>query len=163
MKLIKFFLGAAFVVSVQVNAASFNLDGKIIESDTVEEIVDCGSYKVRLKSEQFPYKYEMEIPEEYKIEGFYGSSAIVEKSAFIFPGGTRVLSPSEIKSLKSLYPLDRTYLPTSAVCKGSTLIVSYWSGGNCKECEAFLQFEVVDGKPTNAKKVHYGQVQVLKN
>lgn len=162
MKLLKLFLGGVLFMSVKANAFSFNLDGEIIESDISEKIVDCGSYEIHLKNEHFPYKYEMQIPSTYQIEGFFGSFAIIEMSAVIHPVDTRILTPNELKNIQSLYPSDRVYLPASAVCKESIFIMSYWSGGNCKECEAFVQFEVIDGKPTNAQKVNYGDFNALK-
>ena len=152
-----------FAASLQSHASSFVLDGGIIETNISEQIVECGSYQVLLRNEQFPYKYETNIPKKYDIKGFYGSSSIVNKSAFILPSGAKVPKPNEISELKNSYPIDRTYLPGSAVCKDNTLIVSYWSGGNCKECEAFIQFEISNGKPKNAQKVNYGDVEALKN
>jgi hypothetical protein len=149
-------------VPLYLNAASFNLNGEDIKSSVTEKIVECDSYKVKIVNEQFPYKYEMEIPQEFQIEGFYGSSVIVNKAAFILPSGTRIPNPNDIENLKETYPTKRTYLAGSAVCKGDTLIISYWSGGNCKECEAFVQFKVIDGQPTRAEKVDYSHVRALK-
>lgn len=150
-----------FFINTEVFSESFTLNGKVIESIVSEKIIDCGKYKILLKKENFPFKYEMEIPKHYQIKGFYGSAVYIDKSAFIMPSNSDIPRPNEIAELKELYPDDRTYLPGSAVCRGNTLIVSYWSGGNCKNCEAFVQFDISNGNLRNARQVSYKDVKLL--
>ena len=147
--------------SFEIQAASFNLNGEIIESEITKKTTECDSYQVVLENEYFPYKHELKIPKEFRIKNFHGSSAIVNKSAFILPGKIAIPRPSQIEGIEGQYPRNRTYLPNSVVCKGDILIVSYWSGGNCKECEAFLQFKILNGVPTNPQTVDYDHFKEL--
>ncbi len=144
-----------------VSAAEFVFNGELIRSINSEETYDCGSYKVILKKEKFPLKYEMNVPQELKIKGFYGSRAIVRQEAILIPGNTIIPMPQNILELKSQYPSDRTYLPTKATCSGQKLIISYWSGGNCKDCETFVLFDVVNNIPQNPQRSDYSHVKTL--
>ena len=148
--------------SLPICAADFSYKGNTVTSQVSETIVECNAYQVLIKKEHFPYKYEMVVPKAFHIKEFFGSAATIRKEAFILPNTTIIPQPNEISTIKGKYPRNRTYLPSSAVCKGNTLIVSYWSGGNCKECEAFVQFEIVGGMLTKPQKVDYSHVKDLK-
>ena len=162
MRISKILLGVIFSIPLYLNAASFSLNGKVINSIVNERFVECGSYQIQLVNEHFPYKHEMEVPKQFRIDGFYGSAATVNKSAYFIPGKIKIPNPSEIANLKESYPTNRTYLPASAVCRDNILIVSYWSGGNCRDCEAFVQFKIVDNQLTRPEKVNYSHVKAMK-
>ncbi len=144
-----------------VSAAEFTLNGELIRSINSKETFDCGSYKIILKQDTFPLKYEMNVPHELKTIGFYGSNVIVRREAILIPGNTIIPMPQDIPELKSQYPSDRIYLPTQATCSGQKVIISYWSGGNKKDSEAFVIFDVSNNILQNPQKVDYSYVSAL--
>lgn len=157
------YLIAVVSVIVQTSAysASFTIKDEVVTSSKSIETIDCGTYKVDLTHETFPFKYEDNIPNEFMIKGFYGSPTTIAKQAIIQPAGIIVPNPNDIADLKSLYPEGRTYLAGSAACSGTLLIVSYWSGGNCSQCEAFISFEYSGLKLSNPKKVTYREFKAV--
>ncbi len=150
-------------LSIGVGAESFTVDGTIVESVNTIKTFECEGFQVSISEDKFPIKHEMSVPQKYRIKGFFGSYSIISKSAKLLPYNLSIPAPQDIKELSPLYPKGRTFLPTSAACKGSTLIISYWSGGNCKECEAFVKFEVENGFLKSAQKANYGDVRALGN
>lgn len=159
---LKIFLVALGLVFQTIsNAASFNHQGEDIASSIAIKTIDCGKYKVEVVHESFPFKYENYVPEEFFIKGFYGSVTTVSKQAIIRPEGIVVPNANDIDEIQGSYPENRTYLAGSAACKGSQLIISYWSGGNCSQCEAYVSFEVYGSKLINPKKVTYREFQAL--
>ena len=151
----------SFVVQVSAHSASFTAKGEIVTSSISVKTVDCGTYEIDLQHESFPFKFENYVPSKFKVQGFYGSSTTVSKQAIIQPIGYVLPSPNDIEELKNIYPEGRTYLASSAVCHGSKIIVSYWSGGNCSQCEAFVSFEFSGSKLSNPKKVSYHEFKSL--
>ena len=143
-------------------ANSLEFEGEIIHSEVTEKLFDCGSYQVRLETDKFPFKYERNIPEKFRLNGFMGSPAIVRKEAYLLPKSTLIPRPDQLKKMKAQLVQGRTYLPTAVACKDDTFIVSYWSGGNCAQCEVFVQFSAKDGVPSNPQKVNYGRVKAFK-
>lgn len=162
MKILYFLPLLATLFSGITFAASFVLNGTPVNSKIIEKSVECGEFKVILRSEGFPFKYEGKIPIKFRIKGFYGPDNIVNKEAMLLPSKVAIPSPNSIKELQSLYPENRTYLPTSAVCKGNVLIISYWSGGSCSGCEIAVKFEMSNGIPTNPMRVGYSEAKALK-
>lgn len=161
MRLSKILFGFIYCFSVHLNAASFKLNGETIQSSITEKIIQCEDYKVKLINDHFPYKREVDVPDEFRISGYYGSASTVNKAAYILPSGLKVPTPNNIETLKGQFPSNRTYLPNAAVCQGSTLIISYGSGGNCKACEAFIQFTVTAGQTFDPIKVGYLRAKAL--
>jgi hypothetical protein len=153
----------SLVFPVFVYSESFFHDGETVTSSTSVKTIDCGKYTVDLSHETFPFKYENIIPSEFQIKGFYGSPTTIAKQAIIQPVGIIVPNANDIAELKALFPEGRTYLPGSVACSGKQLVVSYWSGGNCSECEAFVSFEVSGQKLQNPKKVNYSDFKTLSN
>jgi hypothetical protein len=147
----------SLVVQTSAYSAKFTIKGEVVASSTSVKTINCGTYKVDLIHENFPFKYENYIPNEFMIEGFYGSPTTIAKQAIVQPAGIVVPNPNDVVELKSLYPQDRTYLAGSAACSGTLIIVSYWSGGNCSQCEAFVSFEYSGSKLSNPKKVTYSE------
>lgn len=152
-----------FLVTHSVIAAEFFLSGKAISSKVDEKIIACDGYSISLISESFPMEYELSVPEEYRIEGFNGSRAYIRREAFIEPFGIKVPKPQEIDSLKNFYKAGLTYLPTNAVCRDNEMIISYWSGGNCSHCEAFIHFTLENKKLISPVKVSYRDVKAMRN
>jgi len=136
-------------------SASFTTEDEVVTSSISVKTIDCGNYKVDLNHETFPFKYENDIPREFMIKGFYGSPTTIAKQAIIQPAGIVVPNPNDLIELKSLYPEGRTYLAGSAACNGNQLFVSYWSGGNCSQCEAFVSFTYSDSELSSPKKLTY--------
>lgn len=149
------------VISASVYSASFTHKGEVVTSSVSSKIIDCGTYKVNLSHETFPFKYENYIPSKYRIKGFYGSVTTINKKAVILPSGVIVPNPNDLMELKALYPEGRTYLAGSAVCSANKLIVSYWSGGNCYQCDAFVSFDVSGSKLLNPKKATYNDFKAI--
>jgi hypothetical protein len=149
------------LLSGSVFSASFTHKGEVIKSSVSVKSIECGQYKIDLKKENFPFKHEMNVPQKFKIKGFHGSNSTIGKDAVLQPAGVIVPRPNDLPKLKANYPADRTYLAGSAVCKGNKVIVAYWSGGNCSECEAFVSFEVLGSKLLNPTKVSYQQYKAI--
>ncbi|WP_371192906.1 hypothetical protein [Glaciecola sp. SC05] len=154
-------LALGLVFQASAHSASFTAKGEVVASSTSVKTIDCDIYKVDLVHESFPLKFENYVPSEFRVDGFYGSSTTISKQAIIQPAGLVVPNPNDIDELKNLYLEGRTYLAGSAVCQGSLLIVSYWSGGNCSQCEAFVSFEYSDSKLSNPKIVTYREFKSL--
>lgn len=161
MKITSFSVLPALLFCGQAFAASFDLNGVSVNSKITEKTVECGQYQVVLKSDEFPFNYEDQIPMQFQIKGFDGPTTIVKKEAILIPGGVNIPTPANIKELHSSFPANRTYLPSSAACKNNVLIISYWSGGNCEDCEAFIKFEVSNGMPLNPEKVKHTEFKTL--
>lgn len=161
MAITNFSILAVLFFCGQTFAASFDLNGVSIHSKITEKKVVCGQYQVKLTSDDFPSKYEDQIPSQFHIKGFDGPATIVKKEATLVPGGVNIPSPTDIRELHSRFPAERTYLPSSAVCKNNALVMSYWSGGNCDDCEAFIKFDLSNGMPSNPEKVPYSEFKAL--
>lgn len=145
----------SLLLSFSTVAAEFVHDEEMVKSAVSEKLLDCGNYQVIFRQDVFPFKYEKIIPQELKINEFYGSSAIVSMDAVVVPGNTTLPNPHELPELNGFLLVDRTYLPSKGTCKDNKLIISYWSGGNCSGCQAFVEFEVIDNVLTNPRKVSY--------
>ncbi len=149
------------VVASSAYSASFSHKGETITSSTTVKTIDCGNYTIDLNHEAFSFDYENHIPSNFKIKGFYGSITTISKQAVIQPTGIIIPSPNNLTELKDLYPKDRTYLAGSAVCSGNKIIVSYWSGGNCSQCEAFVAFDISGSKLLNPAKATYSHFKAI--
>ena len=146
---------------IVVHSANFTHEGEVITSSTTVKTIDCGTYTIDLTHETFPFEYEKFIPSEFQIKGFYGSTTTIAKKAIIRPADFIVPNANDIAELKAVLPKGRTYLPGSVACKGKLLVVSYWSGGNCSECEAFVSFEYSGSELVNPIKVTYSDFKEL--
>lgn len=150
----------SFLITVLLaNAAEFILDGITVQSTTIEKELQCKGYSIKLTTESFPVKYEMRIPKEFKINQYYGSDFIIKREAFLMPGNFKVPFPNELNDIKDTLLPHRTFLPYKALCKKNKFVIFFESGGNCDECEAFVTFEVVNGKPAHPSKISYSTVK----
>lgn len=156
-------LGLIFSAFVSINslAESFILNGQTVNSTISTNTIECQGFTIAITENKFPVAYEMQIPKKFRIAGFNGSPLIIGKYATLQPSGLQIPSPQDISLLKGQLPKERTYLPTTATCKGSRIIVSYWSGGNCKTCETFMAFNVEDDQIIPLKKVDYSEMRAL--
>lgn len=105
------------IAALNSYAENFLYKETVVESEVTNKIVDCGNYQIRLETEKFPFEYEAHIPSKFKIEGFLGSPTTIRKVAFVQPKEILISQPEQISDIKSQIPKNRTYLPTSAVCK----------------------------------------------
>jgi hypothetical protein len=147
------------ITALSSNAAEFTLDSITVRSTTIEKEVQCKGYNIILSTERFPAKYEMRIPKEFRIAQYYGPDFIIGQEAYLTPGNFKIPLPNELKNIKDTLLPHRTFLPYKALCKENAFVVFYGSGGNCDKCEVFLEFEVVDGKLANPKKINYSTVK----
>jgi len=138
-------------IGTQVHSAEFILGGKKIVSKTSEKTVSCSGYSLKIVSDEFPYDYEDQIPYKFAIKGFYGSSVIVSMNLYF--------QSNELSEIKSHVDNERTYLPTKAYCREDKFVIHYWSGGNCKECELFVEYDVIDKQYTNPKIIPYKEAK----
>lgn len=130
--------------STFIFSASFFLGDKQVSSMLSESIKECGDYQLLFKTENFPLQYERVIPSKFQIRGFYGSRVIVSREVIVLPEGIRIPRFDKLANIKENYLIDRTYLPSSIECIGNKLVVNYWSGGNCPQCGATVEFEVLE-------------------
>ena len=151
-------------IGTQVHSAEFMLGGKKIVSKTSEKTVSCSGYSLKIVSEEFPYDYEDQIPYEFAIKGFYGSNVIVSMNLY-FQSNESIQMPrlNDLSEIKNHVDNERTYLPTKAYCKEDKFVVHYWSGGNCKECELFVEYDAIDKQYTNPKIITYKEDQEFYN
>lgn len=136
-------------------AAEFELNGEVISSLKKEDKVQCDGFAVVLRTEYFPFQHEMAVPAKFKTAGFNGSKAIIDKQAFIKPQQLVIPRADEIKAIKGQLSEGLVYLPSKAVCYGNNIVMSYWAGGNCRQCEAFVEFTLEEQQLIAVKKVNY--------
>ena len=140
-------------------AEQFIKDEVIVKSERTIKSIQCNDYSIDIVTVQFPFKYERSIPSKFLINGYHGDNNIIDRNAFIMPKKERLPLPHEIKSTKSFILKNRTYLPYKAVCNAEKFVVFYHSGGNCKKCETFIQFDVVNNMAVNPTHINYKEVK----
>lgn len=151
----KCFVLLCLFTSSSLFATEFELNGEVISSLIKEDKVQCDGFAVVLRTEHFPFQHEMAVPAKLKIAGFNGSKAIIDKHAFIKPQQLVIPRANEIKSIKRQLSEGLVYLPSNAVCHGNQIVISYWAGGNCRQCEVFVEFTLEEQQLIAVKKVNY--------
>ena len=149
----------SLIIYAIADAASFELNGKLVHSIKKEQTYECGDYRLKLISEDFPIEYETKIPDSFRIDGYYGPDVHQQREVRFSPGEILVPDINSIPKIKTKLLSGRTYLPSKARCNKSSFVIYYWSGGNCNGCETFVEFEVKEGKPTNPQLVGYQKVK----
>ncbi len=140
-KLVVFFV--SIFLSIDALAAEFEYKGEKIRSSISSNTVQCDGYEIKIEVEKFPFEYESYVPNIFKISGFYGSNAIVSRKAYLVKNKITLISEAnKLDGIKDFLVENRTYLPLKAMCKGNDFVILYWSGGNCKSCEVFVEFSV---------------------
>ena len=142
------------------NAISFELDGKVVQTEKKEQILVCGDYRLKIVFNDFPFEYEAEVPAALRVKGYYGPDNHRTRDVKFFPGNQNIPDLNLVPELKSQLLPERTYLATKAKCTREKFVIFYWSGGKCRGCEAYVEYEVKDRKPVNPKLVSY---QVIKD
>ena len=148
------------LIATTTNAISFELDGKLVQTETKEQILECGDYQLKIVFEDFPIEYETKVPASLRIKGYYGPDTHRARSVKFSPGNQPIPDINLVPELKSNLLPERTYLATKAKCTREKFVVFYWTGGNCSGCEAYVEYEVKERKPVNPKLVSY---QVIKD
>ncbi len=138
----------AIFLSSNTLAAEFEYRGKKIKSSIKSDCISCGGYQIHIESEKFPLKYEQHVPEKFRIDNFYGSNSLISRKAYF-------IKNKEKFEIEHVIIGNRKYLPTKARCKGNDFVVMYWSGGNCKESELFVEFRVEEDGLSKPRFVSY--------
>jgi len=145
-----------FVVSLTSNAEEFLYKGVRVKSVKTLKTIKCDSFDVKFETEEFPFKYEGRVPFNFRIKGYYGADNILSKKVFLLPKNIEINFPKIIakSTLK-----NRTFLPYKALCKNNKLAIFYSSGGNCKGCETFIEFDVINSKAVNPTQTDYSKIK----
>lgn len=155
-KMFRLLLSGVFLsLILGVQAAEFKLDGVTVHSSTSTQELECRDFSIQLIEEKFPIKYEMRIPKEFEIKGYYGGDIFVKREAYLMPEHKKIPLPNELEGIKSTLLQKRTYLPYQALCKGNSFVVFYGSGGNCNGCEVFIEFEVIEQEVQNPRRIDF--------
>ncbi len=160
------YLLSLFLVLLSINtvAVEVSISGTKHNSSITETTVDCGSYKVKSVRDSLDKRLNRISPTKFPdfIPGFMGSQTIVSMEAFVEPSGNQVPRANNIKEISGELGDGRAYLPFSFTCSDDTLIVSYWSGGNCQKCSVYVAFTYRNGDIINPKKVTYKEYDAFK-
>ena len=148
------------LVAISTNATTFELDGKLVQTETKEQILECGDYQIQIVFDDFPFEYETKVPVSLRVKGYYGPDTHRTRNVKFYPGNQLIPDVNLVPKLKAKLLPDRTYLATKAKCTSEKFVIFYWSGGNCSGCEAYVEYEVKESKPVNPKLVNY---QVINN
>ena len=143
------------LITTATNAISFELDGKLVQTETKEQILECGDYQLKIIFDDFPLKYETKVPASLRLKGYYGPDTHRTRNVKFSPGNQLIPDINLVPEFKSQLLRDRTYIATKAKCTGEKFVIFYWSGGNCSRCEAYVEYEVKERKPVNPKLVSY--------
>lgn len=143
MQRIKVLILLLSLFPITSHAAEFTLDGKKVVSVTTEKTIKCNNFSVLIARENFPVKYEMRIPTEFHIPGFYGNDFTIGAEAYFINQRKKYRLPyaNEVKELKELLR-KATFIPIEAKCTEHGFLMSYWSGGNGRGSEASIDFSV---------------------
>jgi hypothetical protein len=152
----KTILSILLLISITLNAEEFTYKGIVVKSEIISKTIKCNSLDIKLETEQFPFKYEGRIPYKFKINNYYGADNILRKEIFLMPEKLKIPFP---KKLKKSVMQNRTFLPYKALCKNQKLVIFYTSGGNCKGCEAFIEFDIIDNQVRNPNLINYAKVR----
>lgn len=142
-------LTLTIITCVAVTATAeerFKLGSEEVVSSEQSTLKNCGNYSLVLTKEQFPPKYEMMIPLEFKIDGFDGPDFMISSKV--------VFTSSDSKNREVASRISeggKTYLPMSVRCKENAFVVNFWSGGNCDSCELLKEYNVKDHEISNER------------
>ena len=148
------------LVATPTIATTFELDGKVVQTETKEQILECGDYQLKIVFDDFPFEYETKVPVSLRVKGYYGPDTHRTKDVKFSPGNQLIPDVNFVPELKLKLLPERTYLATKAKCTREKFVIFYWSGGNCSGCEVYVEYEVKERKPINPKLVNY---QAIKN
>lgn len=155
-------LAALLMFLRTAGAAEIVINGERFQSHTFVSEFTCDGYSVLIKENRFPYKLEHEI-ERNALEvlpGFLGDSVTVSATASIVKDGIEHSVPDVSKEYQRTGRMlndGRVYLPGLPYCEDKhTFLLTYWSGGNCIQCEVYVRYEIGSagsivgvGDPTN--------------
>ena len=142
-------------LATATSASSFEIDGKKVQTETKEQILECGDYQLTIVFDDFPFEYETKVPNSLRVNGYYGPDTHRTRSVKFSPGDQLIPDVNLVPELKSKLLPERTYLATKAKCTREKFVIFYWSGGNCDGCEAYVEYEVRERKPVNPKLISY--------
>jgi hypothetical protein len=151
MRLIMRLFLLAILLPANIYAAEFVLDGKKVVSTVNVRTVSCGKFSIVIEEEKFPREYEMRIPKEFPIKGFYGGDFIIAANAYFVTKDVKYKLPfaSDVKGLKERLR-KATYIPTETECTKDGFLVRYWSGGNGRGADAGINFSVSESGMVSA-------------
>ena len=146
------------IISLTLNAEEFIYKNVTVKSEKTSKIVKCNSFDIKVETKSFPFKYEGRIPSEFRIKNYHGADNLLSRKIFLMPQNTEIIFPTSIQK----YILkNRTFLPYKALCKDKKFVVFYSSGGNCKGCEIFIEFDVINHKAVNPMQIDYSKIRTL--
>ncbi len=148
----KFLLFVLIAFSLSANSAEFTLKGRIVKSNIKVDEVKCDGYSILVKEDRFPYSVENKVPAKVSL-GFLGTDLIVGAKAFIKKASIEHEISVPIKKYQqkgTLLSDGRVYIPGLGYCLNeSAFLLTVWSGGNCKECELLIKYQInPDGSAT---------------
>jgi len=142
-----------FAVSLPANSAEFTFNGSVVKSTIQASEVKCNGYSILVKEDRFPYEVEDKVPDKVALKGFFGTDLIVGAEAFVKKASAEHKIPVSIEKYQrkgNLLNDGRVYIPGSGYCLSeSSFLLSVWSGGNCKQCELLIKYQInPDGRAT---------------
>ena len=145
----RFLFFILFMFSYPVNSAEFLL-GQVMKSSIETKETRCNGYSVLVKEDRLPYEAEGFVPEEIALSGFWGSDTIIGARAFVSKQGVEYEIPISLEKYKKINRINSgsSYIPGEGYCLNQhSFLLSVWSGGNCRECEMFIKYQIdSDGK-----------------
>jgi len=131
-----------------INAAEVIVNGEKVQSRIYVNEFVCDGYSILIKEDRFPYEVEDDIEKNSVpvLPGFFGNGVTVGAAAFVKKNGIEHPIPDVSKEYQKSGKLlndGRVYLPGLGYCLDkSTFLLSVWSGGNCKQCEVLIKYQL---------------------
>lgn len=140
-------------ISLSANSAEFTFKSSVVKSTIKVNEVKCTGYSILVKQDRFPYEVEGRVPAKVALKGFLGTDLIVGATAFVKEASAEHEIPVSVEKYQrkgNLLNDGRVYIPGSGYCLSeSTFLLSVWSGGNCKQCELLIKYQInPDGSAT---------------